>query len=129
MHRMQGTLRTSPIWGTGLLFSLLALIGVAPFAVFMSELQIIKAAADRGAITVLVLFLAGTGIVFVGALCHATSMAWGTAPDGVLKEKSGLLDTALTAAPLALLLMLGLWMPAWLRTLLQQAADVVAPVR
>ena len=66
MHRMQGTLRTSPIWGTGLLLSLLALIGVAPFAVFMSELQIIKAAADRGAITVLVLFLAGTGIVFVG---------------------------------------------------------------
>jgi hydrogenase-4 component F len=127
MHRMQGTLRTAPLWGAGLLLSLMALIGVAPFAVFMSELQIVKAAADSQAILVLVLFLAGAGVVFIGALGHATAMAWGTAPAGVRTGKTGLVDTVLVVAPLALLLMLGLWMPEWLRTVLQQAADVIVP--
>ena len=39
--------RAAPVWGKGLLLSLLCLIGVAPFAIFMSELQIVSAAASR----------------------------------------------------------------------------------
>ncbi|MCU0663758.1 MAG: hydrogenase 4 subunit F [Myxococcota bacterium] len=129
MHRMRGTLHVSPIWGIGLLLSLMALIGVAPFAVFMSELQIVKAALDVNAIVILVLFLASTGIVFVGALGHATSMAWGKAPEGVPQSKTKMIDIALVVAPLALLLLLGLWMPEWLRGILSQAADVISTTR
>jgi len=44
----------------------------------MSEFQILKAAADRSAFLVMAMFLAGAGIVFVGALRHAIAAAWDT---------------------------------------------------
>jgi len=77
MGRMGGAVRSSPLWGVGLLVSLLALIGMAPMAIFMSELQVVRAAFDSGAIVTLVIFLAGTGVVFIGALKHAGGIAWG----------------------------------------------------
>jgi len=42
MRRMTRVLRVSPVWGSGLIGSLLALIGVAPFALFLSEFLIMK---------------------------------------------------------------------------------------
>ena len=65
------------VGGAGCFGSLLALIGVAPFALFMSEFQILKAAVDARAYVAMVLFLLGTGVVFVGALRHAIALAWG----------------------------------------------------
>ncbi len=83
MDRIGGALRSAPVWGKGLLLSLLCLIGVAPFAIFMSELQIVSAAAAGGAWWTLGLFLFGVGVVFVGALKHAVSMSWGAPAEGV----------------------------------------------
>jgi hydrogenase-4 component F len=128
MRRMPGTLRASPLWGSGLLLSLLALIGVVPFAVFMSELQIVKAAMDAHAIALLVTFLAAAGIVFIGAFGHATSIAWGTPPEEARPQPAGPVDALLVVFPLALLLLLGLWMPQPLRDVFEQAARVVRPV-
>ena len=128
MRRMPGTLRASPLWGSGLLLSLLALIGVVPFAVFMSELQIVKAAMDAHAIALLVAFLAAAGIVFIGAFGHATSIAWGTPPEETRPQPAGPVDALLVVFPLALLLLLGLWMPQPLRDVFEQAARVVRPV-
>jgi hydrogenase-4 component F len=129
MERLKGTLRASPVWGLGLLTSMLVLCGAAPFAVFMSELQIVKAAFDVNAIAVLVLFLLGTGVVFLGVIRHATAMAWGSAPDGLKQIQHSPLDVVLVALPLLVVLLLGLWMPPWLFTVLQQAAAVVSPAR
>ena len=81
MRRMTGVLRDSPVWGSGLIGSLLALIGVAPFALFLSEFLILKAALDGKAYVTAVLFLTGLAIVFIGAVGHAISMAWDTGRD------------------------------------------------
>jgi hydrogenase-4 component F len=129
MRSMPGTLRHSPLWGTGLLLSLLALIGVVPFAVFMSELQIVKAAADSHRIAVLALFLLAAGVVFIGAFGHATAIAWGKPPAGARPQPARLVDVLLVIAPLLLLLLLGLWMPPPLRDVFEQAARVIGPVR
>ena len=61
MRRMTGVLRDSPLWGSGLIGSLLALIGVAPFALFLSEFLILKAALNGKAYVTAVLFLTGLG--------------------------------------------------------------------
>ena len=45
LGRMAGAMRRSPVWGIGFFGGVLALIGVAPFAIFMSEFQILRAAA------------------------------------------------------------------------------------
>jgi hydrogenase-4 component F len=128
MRKLAGAMRVAPVWGMGLFGSLLALIGVAPFALFMSELQILKAAVDSRAILVLVLFLFGAGVVFVGALGHAIPLAWGKTASTVQPARAGILETLLVVVPLVFLLVLGLWMPGPLQTALNAAADVIRHV-
>jgi len=128
MRKLAGVMRVAPVWGMGLFGSLLALIGVAPFALFMSELQMLKAAVDKGAILALVLFLFGAGVVFVGALGHAIPLAWGKAASTVQPARAGTLETLLVVVPLVFLLVLGLWMPGPLQTALNAAADVIRHV-
>jgi hydrogenase-4 component F len=125
MTKMSGSLRSAPVWGAGLFGSLLALIGVAPFAIFMSEFQVLKAAMDSHAILALILFLAGASVVFVGALRHAIAAAWGNPSPVVEPESAGKIDFLLVIAPLGILLLLGLWMPEPLINILKQAAAVL----
>ncbi len=124
MRRMTDVARVSPIWGTGLIASLLALIGVAPFALFISELLILRAALNGKAYVTAALFLAGLGIVFVGALGHAISMAWEPLADAPPPSPSHRAEALIAWAPLGLLLLLGLWIPGTLREMITQAAAV-----
>lgn len=125
MDRIGGALKAAPVWGKGLLFSLLCLIGVAPFAIFMSELQVLSAAVSSGRWWTMGIFLAGAAGVFVGALRHAISISWGAPPEGTRIEKADLTEAALAFAPAAVLLGLGLWMPDFLREAISQAAAIV----
>ena len=125
MSRLSGSMRLSIVWGGGLFCSILVLIGIAPFAIFMSEFQILKAAADNQAIVVAALFLVGCGIVFVGALGHAMPLAWGDPGDARLALPARRAEAAIVFLPLAALLVLGLWMPASFKHALAAAADVI----
>ena len=125
LRSMAGSLRKAPWWGAGFFGGLLAVSGMAPFAVFMSELQILKTAADVRAFWVMGIFLAGTCIVFVGALKHAIEAAWGDAACEPVAEEAGYTSQALIIGLLGALLLLGLWLPAPLARALEQAAAVV----
>jgi len=125
MRKITGTLRVNPLWGGGLFGSILVLIGVAPFAIFMSELILLKAAADAQKYFVIVLFLIGAGAVFMGALRHAIDMAWGEKPENAVSTSDSLVDLMIVIAPMAILLILGVWMPAFFRTMLDLAAGIV----
>src|SRR2546425_5322754 len=116
MAAMTGTVRRTRLWGWGLLLSFLALIGAAPFAIFMSELLVLKAAVDARSLTVLVIFLLGTATVFVGALRHAIAMAWGSHDGPPSARTATAVDGGVVFACVAILVLLGLWMP---RSLLQ----------
>jgi hypothetical protein len=89
----------------------------------------LKAAVDGRAILTLILFLAGGSVVFVGALGHAIAMAWGKPSPVVELESAGIVEKFLSFAPLAILLILGLWMPAPLLSILKQAASVLGANR
>ncbi|OGS41153.1 MAG: hypothetical protein A2506_07550 [Elusimicrobia bacterium RIFOXYD12_FULL_66_9] len=125
LDRLAGAMRRAPLWGAGLFGAILALIGVAPFAIFMSKLQILRAAVDAGAYVPLVLFLVGAGIVFVGALRHAIAPAWGNEVGEPRLRAPGRADRILVFAGLGILLVLGLWLPEPLRKALTAAAQVV----
>ena len=112
-----------------MLASVLALIGVAPFSVFMSEYQLLRAAAAGRAWLVLVLFLAASSVVFLSALRHLIDMAYGdpkstvagtrpTAQDG----KAGIL---VVVSAIGLLVLLGVWLPVWFSGALGRAAAVL----
>lgn len=125
LGRMAGAMRRAPLWGVGFFGGVLVLIGVAPFAIFMSEFQILRAAVDAQAFVALALFLLGAGIVFVGALRHAMTPAWGEEVCRPTPQRSGIADAVLVWGALGLLLVLGLWMPGPLKTALDAAALVV----
>ena len=127
MRRIKGAVHADPLWGAGLFGGILALIGVAPFAVFMSELLILKAAADARQYVVIAVFLLGTGTVFVGVLRQAVNMCWGEKP-GVENDcaANGLADWLIVLAPMLVLVALGLWMPPFFRSALEAAAGILA---
>lgn len=125
MRQMTSVMRVSPVWGLGLVASLLALIGVAPFSLFLSEFLILKAALDAGSYVAAAAFLIGLGVVFVGALRHVVAMAWEplAAPHETGKTTS--IETTLVLASLTAMLLLGIWMPQPLASVLSRAAAVI----
>ena len=125
MHRIAGALRADRLWGAALLIGLLALIGVAPFSIFMSEYQLLRAAVAAGAWLALVLFLVASGIVFVAALRHLIDMAYGIPATGTRLLPDSRLALPVIAASGGLLLALGIWMPVPLLAAIGRAAGVV----
>jgi hydrogenase-4 component F len=125
MGHLSGSIGRSPVWGSGLFCGILALIGVAPFAPFMSEFQVLKAAMDGGSAWVTGLYLAGLAVVFIGALGHAIPMAWGNPGVEAGPVRTSLTERLLVVLPLLALVILGLWMPAPLRTALSGAAGII----
>lgn len=134
----EGAAKKYPLWGGGLAISLLALIGVAPFSVFMSELLLVKAGIDVSAWLPTGIFLAATCVVFVRMLKHSIDIAWKPAASpmpivghraGELeaggKTKNGFAAIAVVATPLILLFALGLWMPEFLLDFMKKAGEAL----
>jgi hydrogenase-4 component F len=125
LGQMAGSLRRAPLWGAGFFGAVLVLIGVAPFAIFMSEFQILRAAASARATVTLAIFLAATGVVFVAALKHVIGPAWGREVVEPKVSRPGVSGAVLVVGGLALLLLLGVWLPEPLRAVLADAASIV----
>jgi hydrogenase-4 component F len=123
---VRGLIRSSPVAGASLLLGGLAIAGAPPFAVFLSEFSIFKAGLSQGlyiAMGLLVLFVA---IGFFGILVHVNSMVFGEAnhhsATPVRLPASCLIALAVTAA---LVIALGLYLPARLHQLLQLGANAL----
>ena len=129
MDTLSGALRHDRLWGLALVGSILSLIGAAPFAIFMSEYQLLRAAAGAQRWVVLAVFLAAVSIVFVAALRHLIDMAFGDPKIAVSQRRARTASYAVAVPSLAVLLFLGLWLPPWLIEAIERAAAVVgAPV-
>ena len=108
--------------------SILGLIGVAPFSIFLSEHLIIKAALDVKAYVTLVLFIVGASTVFIGLLHHAIDMSWGKKPSIENHgggKKYGIIETLIVVIPLLILLVFGIIMPAQFRDMLTAASKII----
>ena len=118
-------IRRAPVWGAGLIISLLALVGVAPFSVFLSEFLVLKAAVDHSLYVVAALFLLGLGVVFIAVLRHIIAMAWKPAEQQPPPVKTSLPEVLLVFIPLGVILLLGLWIPGPLLKILNRAAQIL----
>lgn len=134
-----------PLYALGLAASLFALIGVAPFAVFMSEFMLVRSAVAARQYLPLGLFLAATSVVFLVMLKHAIAILWKREPaaelggSGAQGQSAGhepmvhdtpgaapaLSEYLVIGVPLAVLIVLGLWMPKGLSEFLARALDAL----
>ncbi|HEY5617985.1 MAG TPA: proton-conducting transporter membrane subunit [Vicinamibacterales bacterium] len=125
IDHVPGLLGTSPPTGILFLAAVLALAGLPPFSLFLSEILIVQAAWSAGhpLLTALVLLL--ILLAFASLLTHVQHMLFGEAPADVARDEGGRLRLAVLAVPLAMLVWIGVALPEPLRMLLSRAAEVV----
>ncbi|HEY5277104.1 MAG TPA: hydrogenase 4 subunit F [Coriobacteriia bacterium] len=124
MSRIQGFLRAAPFAGTFLMLGAFSLAGTPPFSIFVSELLVLRAGIAAARFVPVAIFLVMVVVIFAGLIHHAGKMAFGEPGEGVRRggeAPSGVLAMAMLAA---VMLLLGLTVPAPLHRLLTRAAEV-----
>ena len=121
---VRGALQRVPLSGALFLVGFLAITGAPPFGPFLSEFTIVSAAFATQQYLVGGLFLLLMSIVFIGMGSTVLGVVQGQAPETTVSN--GYHDTWGTATPivvcLLLVLLLGLYIPPPLETLLRDAA-------
>jgi hydrogenase-4 component F len=123
--QVSGLLRAMPATGALFAAGVVALIGLPPFGLFLSKFAVIRAGFASGRPWLMALVLALLAVAFVAMLAHLHRMLYGPPPaDVVLGEERGwgLVPLGVCAA---LLLALGLTIPAPLGALLDRVAGIV----
>lgn len=124
IDQVHGALRLLPLSGTMFLAGFLAITGSPPFGPFISEFAILNGAFAANKYLVGGGYLALLLLVFIGMGATVLSAVQGNTPASVIEKKS-FRDGFTTGAPvlglMALVLLLGVYIPAPLRDLLNEA--------
>jgi hydrogenase-4 component F len=121
MENIRGLIKTNPTIGWGLALGTLAILGMPPFGVFASEFLILTTAMHEHAWATPFL-LAALGVAFAAIFGKVQPMVFGETSGRRLPHPPALLPVFVH---LALVLMLGLYMPPYLATWYQQAAAML----
>jgi len=121
MADIRGLIERNPAIGWGLALGTLAILGVPPFGVFTSEFMILTTAMhDHPWATPLLLF--GLAVAFAAVFSKVQPMVFGETNARRLPHQPALLPVFLH---LALVLMLGLYIPPYLEQWYRQAAALI----
>jgi hydrogenase-4 component F len=122
---VKGAMQRVPFSAGLFLAGFLAITGSPPFGPFVSEFTIVNAAVEGGHFLVAGLFLLLLGVVFIGMGATVLAVVQGVADQP--EASNGLRDSVSTVAPIclfmALVLLLGLYIPPPLESLLHEATD------
>jgi hydrogenase-4 component F len=121
MERIRGLIKTSPTVGWGLALGTLAILGMPPFGVFASEFMIITTAMHDYP-WAMPFLLAALGVAFAAIFGRMQLMVFGETSGTRLPHPPALLPVF---AHLALVLLLGLYIPPYLADWYRQAAALI----
>jgi hydrogenase-4 component F len=122
IDKIRGLIRTQPRIGWSLLIGVAAIAGFPPFGIFIAELLLVMATMASAPWLTAVLLL-GLVIAFAGLFRHLHPMVYGVPPHGQHPVQANLVPVALH---LALVLWLGLAIPALLAGWLDQATTLLS---
>jgi hydrogenase-4 component F len=125
METIRGLLAVAPVGATLLMLAALSLAGMPPFSIFISELMVLRAGIGHGNWVAIAIFLTMVVIIFAGLLHHVGAMVFGEPTATASREpeaRSPLLAMLLLAA---IMILLGLTIPATFDGYLQRATEVV----
>ncbi|HEX7704115.1 MAG TPA: proton-conducting transporter membrane subunit [Kofleriaceae bacterium] len=134
LHRTYGSKLTADVTGaihrvpasaSLFLVGFFAITGSPPFGLFLSEFAIVQAAFRTGQYWAAGLFLALLATVFIGMGAVVTRVVQGPAPSGTKREREPLLTVVPAFCCLAIVLLLGIYIPSWLDSGLRSAAAFV----
>ncbi len=122
MDEIRGLIRVNPVVGWGLMLGSLAILGMPPFGVFASEFLILTTAMREFPWTTPILLLA-LGVAFAAVLSKVQPMVFGETNVKPLAHPPAIVPVFVH---LGLALLLGLYIPPYLRDWYEQAARLVA---
>jgi hydrogenase-4 component F len=124
IDQVKALLARRPALGGIFAFGLVALLGLPPFSLFISELNMLRAEVHVGLGWVAAISLVLMAVIFGSVMSHGRHMLFGARPDGETVHKSPLVVTAPLVGALVACGAIGVL--AWpLDTLLRAAAMVV----
>jgi hydrogenase-4 component F len=134
MVEIKGIVKVMPVTGTLLLLGGLAIAGMPPFNIFLSEFLVMTAGFGTGQFLVTSVMIILLVVVFAGFLRHLVPMVFGNPASGkaVPTEKGTGTDGmgAFAVVPMlilaALVIVLGFYIPQPLQTLIRDATQVFA---
>lgn len=124
--QVTGILERMP-W-TGLLWTagFLAITGMPPFGIFLSEFTIVKSMIEQGRFGIAAVFLAVLALIFAGMAAAFLKMAQGSSPQTTENSRSESMSAVLPPLALgSLTLLFGLYLPPAVSRLLHDAAAVL----
>jgi hydrogenase-4 component F len=123
--RVSGLLKVMP-WTGGLFAAgMLAVIGLPPFGLFISEFALFRAGFAAGRPWLMGLVLALLAVAFVSMIGHLNRMLYGAPTAGVPVGERDLWPLVPLGACMAALVVLGVVLPAPLQALLRQIVEIV----
>jgi hydrogenase-4 component F len=132
VDEVRGVLSVTPLTGAVLLLAALAVAGSPPFGLFLSEFTIVRAGLQRSSIVLVAALLVLLAVVFVALVGAVADMTLGGSPDrptgsAAYTDRSGRLLAAVPlVAGLALLLVLGVWIPGGLNQLIMHSIHAIS---
>jgi hydrogenase-4 component F len=124
LGRIHGMLQAIPLTSLLLVLGALALVGTPPLNIFMSKFGIIGAGFAGGHLWLMVLILLALAIIFAALLKLLSSSVFGEVPGGMTRGEARIGALAPLAILAVLVLLLGVYLPPQLETLLNQATDI-----
>jgi hydrogenase-4 component F len=126
MGRITAAARRMPWWGGAFFISMLVLIGVAPFCIFISEFLIVKEAFFSHRYLIFGLFLFAALAIFISILKQTLGVSFGIEPtDSAPVQKVRMIDKFIIVLCIAALFLLGLWIPSPFAEFLRNSAEVI----
>lgn len=121
MDDIRGLIMISPMVGWGLVLGTLAILGMPPFGVFASEFLILTTAMREQPWATPFLLVA-LGVAFASVFSKVQPMVFGETTAKRLPQRPAMIPVF---AHLAIVLMLGLWIPPFLADWYRQAARLI----
>jgi hydrogenase-4 component F len=120
-----GLSRTMPVTALLLGLAAVAVSGLPPFGLFLSEMTVLAGGFGSHQALVSVVMLAALIVVFCGMLSKLAGLLLGPANGEARREDVSACNLAAMSLPLGTLLLFSAWLPGPLRQLLEQAAGII----
>ncbi len=123
--RIRGAVQTMPVTGVVLLAGTFAISGAPPFNIFVSEFTIASAALKQGYFLASVLFLVFIALIFAGITYHVSKMAFGSYYGRLCRGELNLWTAATLLVPMVFVLVMGVYVPPFMDSILGQVVAVL----
>jgi len=127
LEDVTGALRRLPVSAGLFLAGFFAITGSPPFGPFVSELSVLTAAMDGRRYVIAALYLILLAVIFIGMGSTVLAVVQGVPPEDAEGRtfRESPFKTIPIVVSLALVVMMGVWIPEWITTLLHAAARLL----